>query len=133
MEFFFIPSMEKKKSEDKTICNPSSFPIHPLSFRKVVKRSTTQIPPKNIGFINHVFCRNWAVRNPALTRLDSSSLVNEQVAIIAPSRTCLLLLAITVQIVLLLAVSSRTISPKFCHLAVHWNQTKLEGVGPVDN
>ena len=30
------------------------------------------------GFINYVFCRNWAVRNPAGTRLDSS-LVNKQV------------------------------------------------------
>ena len=25
----------------------------------------------NKGFINYVFCRNWAVRNPAGTRLDS--------------------------------------------------------------
>ena len=35
-------------------------------------------PQKNKGFIN-VFCRKWAVRNPAGTRLDSSSLVNKQV------------------------------------------------------
>ena len=35
---------------------------------------------KNKGFINYVSCRNWAVRNPAGTRLDSSSLVNKQVA-----------------------------------------------------
>ena len=33
----------------------------------------------NKGFINYIFCRNWAVRNPAGTRLDSSSLVNKQV------------------------------------------------------
>ena len=33
---------------------------------------------QNKGFINDVFCRNWAVRNPAGTRLDSSSLVNKQ-------------------------------------------------------
>ena len=32
------------------------------------------------GFINYVFCRNWAVRNPAGTRLDSS-LVNKQVEV----------------------------------------------------
>ena len=31
------------------------------------------------GFINNVFCRNWAVRYPAGTRLGSSSLVNKQV------------------------------------------------------
>ena len=41
------------------------------------------MPPQfshhNKGFINFVFCRNWAVRNPAGTRLDSS-LVNKQVA-----------------------------------------------------
>ena len=36
-------------------------------------------PHQNKGFINYVFCRNWAVRNPAGTRLDSSSLVNKQV------------------------------------------------------
>ena len=30
--------------------------------------------------MNYVFCRNWAVTNPAGTRLDSSSLVNKQVA-----------------------------------------------------
>ena len=39
-------------------------------------------PIKKI-FINYIFCRNWAVRNPAGTRLDSSSLVNKQVG---PSR-----------------------------------------------
>ena len=27
------------------------------------------------GFINYVFCRNWAVRNPAGTRLDSLALL----------------------------------------------------------
>ena len=79
MEFLFILSMGKKKSEDNSICHSSSFPILPLSSRKAVKRSTNQFPPKTKGFINYVFCRNWAVRNPAGTRLDSSSLVNKQV------------------------------------------------------
>ena len=41
-----------------------------------------ELPPQfshhNKGFINYVFCRNWAVRSPAGTRLDSS-LVNKQV------------------------------------------------------
>ena len=35
-------------------------------------------PRKNKGFNNYVFCRNWAVRNHAETRLDSSSLVKKQ-------------------------------------------------------
>ena len=82
MEFLFIASMEKKKSEGKSIRHPSSFPILPLSCRKAVKTITIQFPPgQKKGFINYVFCRNWAVRNPAGTRLDSSSLVNKQVAL----------------------------------------------------
>ena len=28
-------------------------------------------PNQNKGFINYFFCRNWAVRNPAETRVDS--------------------------------------------------------------
>ena len=28
----------------------------------------------NKGFINYVFCKNWSVRNPAGTRLDSLAL-----------------------------------------------------------
>ena len=63
MEFLFIALMEKKKS-DKSICH--------LFSRKAVKRSTIQLfPHQNKGFINFVFCRNWAVRNPVGTRLDS--------------------------------------------------------------
>ena len=73
MNFLFMASMEKKKSEDKSICHPSTFPIIPLSSRNALKRST----PKNKGFINYVFCRNWVVRSPAGTRLDSSSLVKK--------------------------------------------------------
>ena len=72
-EFLFIVSMEKKKSVRKSICHPFRFPILPLSSRKAVKTSTIQFPPKkNKGFINYVFCRNWTVRNPAGTRLNSS-------------------------------------------------------------
>ena len=41
----------------------------------------------NKGFINYLFCRNWAVRNPSGTRLDSSSLVNKQVATVVASVT----------------------------------------------
>ena len=57
MDFLFMASMEKKKSEDKSICHPSTFSIIPLSSRNAVKRSTIQLPPKNKGFINSVFCR----------------------------------------------------------------------------
>ena len=66
MGFLLNTSMVKKKSEDKFIFHPSSF--QPANF-----------PTKNKGFINYVFCRNWAVRDPTGTRLDSSSLVNKQV------------------------------------------------------
>ena len=78
MEFLFIASMEKK-SEGKSICHHFSIPIRPLSSRKAVKTSTIEFPPKK-GFITYVFGRNWAVRNPVATRLDSSSLVNKQAA-----------------------------------------------------
>ena len=37
MEFLFIASIEKKKSEDKSLHHPSSFLILPLSLRKAVK------------------------------------------------------------------------------------------------
>ena len=46
MKLLFIASMEKKKSEDKSILHSSSFPIFPLLSRKVVQRSTTQFPLK---------------------------------------------------------------------------------------
>ena len=79
MEFLFIASMEKKKSEDKSLCHPYSFSILLLSSRKAVKEAPANFPHKNKGFIKYVFCINWVVRNPAGTRLDSSSLVNKQV------------------------------------------------------
>ena len=81
MEFLFIASTEKKKSEDKSIRHPSSFSILSFSSRKAVKEAPANFPQKNKGFINYVFCRNWAVRNPAGTRLASSSLVNKQVGL----------------------------------------------------
>ena len=80
MEFFFIASMEKKKSEVKSICHPSSCSIHSLSSRNAVQEATANFPQKNKGFIDGVFGRNWAVKNHVGTRLDSSSLVNKQVA-----------------------------------------------------
>ena len=39
MEFLCIVSMEKKKSEDKSICHPSSFSILSLSSRKADKEA----------------------------------------------------------------------------------------------
>ena len=79
MEFLFIASMEEKKREDKSVYHPSRFLILPLSSRKVVKEAPANFPEENKGFINNIFCRNWAVRNPSGTRLNSSSLVNKQV------------------------------------------------------
>ena len=64
MEFLFIVSMDNKKSEDKSICHPSSFPILPLSSRKAVKRSTSPFPPKNKGFINYFFLQKLGCQKP---------------------------------------------------------------------
>ena len=80
MEFLFITFNGEEKSEDKSICHPSSFSILPLSSRKAVKEEPAIFPQKkHKGFLNYVFRRNWAVRKPAGIRLDSSSLVNKQV------------------------------------------------------
>ena len=62
----------------------SPFVILEESLRKALKEAPANILQKNKGFINYVFCRNWAVRNPAGTRLDSSSLVNKQVDRVGP-------------------------------------------------
>ena len=69
IKLLFIASMEKKKSEDKYILHPSSFPIHPFSSMKAVQRSTTQFPLKHKGFINY------------------SSLVIKQVALNLPAKS----------------------------------------------
>ena len=45
---------------------------------KAMQRNAPQFSHYNKGFIIYIFCRNWVVRNPAGTRLDSS-LVNKQV------------------------------------------------------
>ena len=49
-----------------------------FSSDKQCRETLSEFSHHNKGFINYVFCRNWAVRNPAGTRLDSS-LVNKQV------------------------------------------------------
>ena len=71
MKFLSIAAMEKKKSGEESIFHPFSFMILFFSFGEALKRSTTQFPNQNKGFLNNVFFRNWAVRNPAGTRLDS--------------------------------------------------------------
>jgi hypothetical protein len=71
VKFLGIASMEKKKCGEESIFHPFILLILPSSSRKAVNRSTTQIPQSKQGFLNYVFCKNWAVRNPAGTRLDS--------------------------------------------------------------
>ena len=46
MEFLFIASMEKNKSEDKSIRLPSSFTIRPLSSKKALKEKPFDPPMK---------------------------------------------------------------------------------------
>ena len=43
----------------------------------------------NKGFINYVFCRNWAARNPAGTMLDSLVIFTERNKKVWKSRTFL--------------------------------------------
>ena len=78
--FLSLLQWRRKESEDKSIHHHFSFSILPLSSRKTVKEAPANLPQKIKCFINYVICRNWAVRSPAGTRLDSSSLVNKQVA-----------------------------------------------------
>ena len=47
MEFLFIASMKKTKSDDNFIRHHSSFSILPLSSRKAVKEAQTNFPQKN--------------------------------------------------------------------------------------
>ena len=81
MAFLCIASMGKKKSGDMSILHHSkllyTFPF--LQESNGVKHHPIS-PHQNKGFINYVFCRNWAVRNPAGTRLESS-LVTKQVVL----------------------------------------------------
>ena len=71
VKFLCIASMEKRKSGDKSIFHPFSFLMLPLSPGTQWIKAPLDSPNQNKGFINYVFCRNWAVRNPAGTRLDS--------------------------------------------------------------
>ena len=66
-----IACMKKGKSVDMSVVHPSK-PLH-ISFPPENQRreAPPYFPDQNKGFIKYVFCRNWAVRNPAGTRLDS--------------------------------------------------------------
>ena len=55
-----------------------AFQCFPIPPGRQEREASTNFLPKNKGFINNVFCRKWAVRNPAGTRLDSSRLVNKK-------------------------------------------------------
>ena len=61
MEFFFIASIEKKKSEDKSIRHPSSFSILPLSLRKAVKEAPANFLQKQrlhkLRFLQKLGCQ----------------------------------------------------------------------------
>ena len=60
-------------------CEAEEWTWHHLSFLPCKKCRETQhmLSDHDKGFINYVFCINWAVRNPA----GDSSLVNKQVAL----------------------------------------------------
>ena len=64
MEFIFNASMEKKNSDDKSICHPFSFLIVPLSSRKAVKRSTIQFPPKKQRLHKLCFLQKLGCQKP---------------------------------------------------------------------
>ena len=53
MEFLFISSIEKKKSQDRSICHPSSFSIIPLSSRKTVKEAPVLISCAYLKMYSH--------------------------------------------------------------------------------
>ena len=44
-----------------------------LTFLFSIKKTPSYFSHKKKGFINYVFCRNWAVRNPARARLPQPS------------------------------------------------------------
>ena len=73
----FAAFMEERESIEKL--EGSLMDLSSLFFFSIVeakKRKSTLVLPYKKGFINYVSSRNWAVRNPAGTRLDYSSLVN---------------------------------------------------------
>ena len=73
MRWYFsaLTACRKGKSGDKLVLHNSktlcTFPF----LQEIMQRTTAYFPHQNKCFINYVFCWNWAVKNPAWTRLDS--------------------------------------------------------------
>ena len=70
MVLLCIAFLEGRKSVEKL--GGQRIALSPLFLysMQAMQRSTTLFPHHNKGFINHIFCSNWAVRNRAGTRLD---------------------------------------------------------------
>ena len=79
-ELHCIHEGKEKQRQDHSSSSQASLHIT-FPPGKQWSEASPNFPHQNKGFINYVFCRNWAVRNPAATRLDSS-LVNKQVGYI---------------------------------------------------
>ena len=79
--FLCIDCMASRKSEEKFLL-PNFKPLYTFSLLQEInkEKSLPYFPDQSKGFINHNFCRNWAVRDPTGTRLDSS-LVYKQVGL----------------------------------------------------
>ena len=73
--------MEKRKKKTSPFVILLAFQYFSFPLARQFREAPPNFPPKNKDVVNYVFCRNWTVKNPAGTRLDSSSLVNEQVGL----------------------------------------------------
>ena len=79
MAFLCIAFMGKKLKWRHVHSTSFQASLHiPFPPGKLWSEASPNFPHQNKGFINYVFCRNRAVRNPAGTRLESS-LVTKQV------------------------------------------------------
>ena len=86
MAFLCIAFMGKKQKWRHVHSTSFQASLHiPFPPGKQWSEASPNFPHQNKGFINYVFCRNWDVRNPAGTGLDSS-LVNKQVELNPPSQ-----------------------------------------------
>ena len=66
-----LPQWRKRKVERSQFFILSASRYFPFPSGKHWIEALPNSPYQNKGFLNYVFCRNWAVRNPAGTRLDS--------------------------------------------------------------
>ena len=72
VKFLCIATINKKRREETSpffILSASWY--FPFPSWKHWTEALPNSPNQNKDFLNYVFCRNWAVRNPAGTRLDS--------------------------------------------------------------